>query len=69
MTNISLGSVSTVNSYIQTNTKRKVAYNVADNYVDRRTDDFENLLKSTSTSGCSCCGSSDDIESTFDVRI
>ncbi len=66
--NITLGDLSTANNYMKTNATKRMAFDVAENQVERKSDDFEKMLDSTSTSGCSCCGS-DGYESTFDVSI
>ncbi len=66
--NMSIGTISTVDSYMKTRATKNVALDAAQNTVERKTDDFDNLLKSTSTNGCSC-SCSDGYESTFDVSI
>ncbi len=66
--NVSFGDIYTVGTYMKKNTTRRMAFDVAENQVSRKTEDFEKMLDSTSVSGCSCC-SSEDYTSTFDVSI
>ncbi len=61
--------ITTVGTNMKNNTKKRMAFDVAQNQVERKTDDFRYMLRSTSVNNNSYYNDTTDYYSEFDVSV